>query len=255
MENISLVALLCLALLVSACRGTSPSGDEDIKTILQELRDNDARQEEKISQQNSEIEMLKKEILANQESITGMELKIKELQEEKFDATEKQTMPMKSENASARLATRGQRVRDPPEVYYCGYQAGRSSHGPITYDSLFYDRNNQGTGGLSISSGTFTAPYPGTYQVTWSLYAGLFPGQGVLVYLYRGSQRVEESFHSSRYPGSSGNVSGPVWDQGGRTLFLHLDLGEQLHLEFTEGAGRLFRVFLCASLAQFDKIE
>ena len=58
MEKFSLVVLLGLALLVSAYRGTSARGDEDIRTILQELRDNDARQEEKIALQEEKFSQL-----------------------------------------------------------------------------------------------------------------------------------------------------------------------------------------------------
>merc|ERR1719481_1538235 len=61
-------------------------------------------------------------------------------------------------------------LRDQPEIYYCAYQHFvYSKTSVITYDSIFYSRSNQDVGGLDISSGLFTAGYPGTYTVTWSL--------------------------------------------------------------------------------------
>ena len=63
-------------------------------------------------------------------------------------------------------------LRDPPVSFTCASQNGFHSHGRVTYDSLYYSRTNALTeeGGMDLGSGVYTAPYPGTYTVTFSLY-------------------------------------------------------------------------------------
>jgi len=272
MEKFSLVSFLAATILANAYLGSTAPGDEDIRIILREMRANDALQEDlirhvmeenkhlkkeikqlwaknrqfenlinimlsEVEQRYNEIGILKNKTAKCQEVITNMEVKITELKEE-FDAREKPTNNMT--------------VRDPPEVYYCGYSGSSytTSHGTISYSSLSYSRTNQPTGGLDISSGIFTSPYPGTYQVTWSLLAFNPPDEHLEVYLYKNGKQVPESWTYSKYTGSSGYV----FDQGGRTLFIHLNLGEQLHLEYTDGSGLLYAMVFCVNLAQFDQI-
>merc|ERR1712098_10230 len=87
-------------------------------------------------------------------------------------------------------------LRDPPESFACGYKDyWPATHSTVTYDSIFYERSNQPTGGLDIGSGVFTASYPGTYTVSWTLWSGNSYGLYAYLFLYRNGERVVESQH------------------------------------------------------------
>ena len=65
------------------------------------------------------------------------------------------------------------KLRDAPYLHQCGYSldAGQGSKFTITFDNLFYSSTNTEGGGLDLETGVFTAPYPGTYTITYSLSA------------------------------------------------------------------------------------
>jgi len=146
--------------------------------------------------------------------------------------------------------TRIKKFLDQPEISYCSYKSStNTTTSSITYDSLFYSNSNQPTGGLDINTGMFTSPFPGTYTVTWSLHAANDAGEhGVYLYLNKNGERVEEAFHYSHYTGPSGWVE----EQGGMTLFLHLDLGETLSLYCEDCSAEVWRVMFCVTLTTVD---
>merc|ERR1719347_1616218 len=145
-------------------------------------------------------------------------------------------------------------LRDPPESFSCVYKdEWPAIVAPITYDSIFYERSNQPTGGLDIRSGVFTAPYPGTYTVSWTLRCSNIKGQYAELQLYKNDDRVYETQHySSLDSASHGN---DLNDQGGVTLIMHLDMGEELSLHYTDGDAPAIHVMFCVQLSQFDQIE
>ena len=115
--------------------------------------------------------MLQKENLLNQEKLTLLEVDSKTYKED-------QTMKVKSltEDMNRMMSLEHETSikvkRDTPEVVYCGYRDHVSSpYVTIKYDSMFYSRTNQPTGGLDLATGVFTSPFPGTYTITYSLYA------------------------------------------------------------------------------------
>jgi len=145
-------------------------------------------------------------------------------------------------------------LRDPPEIFYCGYKYDmNTTESIITYNSLFYSRTNQETGGLDLSSGLFTAGYPGTYTVTWSLWSSNdFGDDKMVIYLYKNGKNLgDPSKQSSWYNGPSGYVR----DFGGRSLIVHLDLGETLNLYCKDCSSDVYHTTLCIALAQFDQME
>merc|ERR1711935_743697 len=202
-------------------------------------------------EQKKVVAMLQKENLLNQEKLTLLEVGSKKYKE---GQTKKMTSLVEDMNSIMSLEHETNikvTTKVSPEVLYCGYQEHVFSPSTITYSSLFYSRTNQPTGGLDLATGVFTSPFPGTYTVTYSLYAGNYPGEEVYIYLYKNEVAIVESYHFSRYGGSSGSA----WEQGGRTLILHLDMGETLSLHYTYGTGELYRVMFCATLSMFDQIE
>ena len=70
-------------------------------------------------------------------------------------------------------------MRDPPISFHCVYQNEYSGTGPVAYDSIFYNRTNEWTmeGGMDLESGRYTASFPGTYSITYSLAADTYKGK------------------------------------------------------------------------------
>merc|ERR1712142_741757 len=128
------------------------------------------------------------------------------------------------------------KIRDPPHMHACGYKDSYTNFaGIIAYSTLLYSSTNTEGGGLDISTGLFTSPHPGSYTVTWGLHAAEGTGKDVKIYLQHNGNNIEESLHQS-YHGGSGSIS----EQGGRTIVLHLDMGDTLALYYSSGSGELF---------------
>ena len=100
---------------------------------------------------------------------------------------------------------------------HCGYQLGSESlktpvvlaDSAIPYSILMVDT---GVSSLDPATGIWTAGLDGTYQVSWSLSAGIEKGKFNLVVLAKDGKRVGETEHFS---GSLYNTVGELWDQGG----------------------------------------
>merc|ERR1711970_802548 len=125
----------------------------------------------------------------------------------------------------------------------------------VTFESMFYERTNSWTqeGGLELSSGRYTASYPGTYSFTYSLHVGSHFKSDINIYLRLNGENIAESYHES------GSYDGVGWyrDQGGRTLVTHLTRGDYVELYCQDcGAGHggegIWHVMFCVELSQFD---
>ena len=91
-------------------------------------------------------------------------------------------------------------LRDPPHLHMCGSHYDKLQNynsKPITFSTLLYSATNTEGGGLDISSGVFTAPWGGSYTVTWSTSSDTHSGTYNDIYLYKNSNQVEESRHYS----------------------------------------------------------
>merc|ERR1711935_865915 len=123
------------------------------------------QQQNDIKEQKEVVAMLQRENLLNQEKLTLLEVDSNKYKEEQ---TKKVTSLVEDMNRMMSLEheTSIKVKRDTPEVVYCGYRDYVLSTSTITYDSMFYSRTNQPTGGLDLATGVFTSPFPGTYTVT-----------------------------------------------------------------------------------------
>merc|ERR1711935_473250 len=140
-------------------------------------------------------------------------------------------------------------LRSPPAVFYCGYRFNTyATRSVITFDRLSYSNNNQPTGGLDPATGKFSCPYPGTYSVSWSLFASNDAVRGddsVEIHLKKNGGLVgHESTHLSSYTGASGGVG----DQGSRTLIIDLLLGDTLSMYCLDCSATVYYVNFCVSL-------
>merc|ERR1719369_1588219 len=142
-------------------------------------------------------------------------------------------------------------LKAPPYIHACGshYDVISASSGTIPYTSLLYSSTNQEDGGLDISTGVFTAPHGGSYTVSWDAQARLNRWEGVYIYLQKNGVTMEESLHNSYY---GDNIDDHMNEQGGRTLVVHLDLGDTLQLYKSDGDGDVAKTTFCVSLTTFD---
>ena len=184
MENINMVMIL-VVIIISVYQSSLISAttcEDDIKTLMMEMKNLQKKNQQfeewfeilniKIYQQQNDIQeqkevvaMLQRENLLNQEKLTLLEVDSKKYKEE-------QTMKVTSLTEDMNSMMSLEHETSTPEAFYCGYQGYVSFPSTITYDSMFYSRTNQPTGGLDLATGVFTSPFPGTYTVTHSLYAG-----------------------------------------------------------------------------------
>jgi len=141
-------------------------------------------------------------------------------------------------------------LKAPPYIHACGshYDSVSASSGTIPYTSLLYSSTNTEGGGLDITTGVFTAPWGGSYTVSWDTTARLPHGKGEDIYLQKNGESIQESYHHSYYYGND-----RVGEQGGRTLVVHLDLGETLQLyRDSDYSGEIYYTTFCVSLTTFD---
>jgi len=147
-------------------------------------------------------------------------------------------------------------VRNPPFGYFCSYKGQFSaSDSVITYDKLLYSSQFglQGDSpGIDINTGKFVSGISGTWRVDFSLITEPDPGEDIRIYLFKNDEKIPETwFYSSR----SSSVSGYDNNTGGRSVLLHLDLGDELHLATTILEDPAYRIIFCVSLEQFDTFQ
>ena len=142
-------------------------------------------------------------------------------------------------------------LKEAPWMFTCAghYSVLSTSQQVISYSSLLYNSTNAAGAGLDITSGQFTAGSTGSYTVTWSLRAINDAGDhSVHINMRKNGKNVDESLHYSRYTGPSGYA----YDQGGRTLVVHLESGDTLDLFCNECSAGIDDVTFCVSLSHAD---
>eukprot|EP00091_Calanus_sinicus_P024193 TRINITY_DN8540_c0_g1_i4.p1 TRINITY_DN8540_c0_g1~~TRINITY_DN8540_c0_g1_i4.p1 ORF type:complete len:214 (-),score=62.78 TRINITY_DN8540_c0_g1_i4:71-712(-) len=144
-------------------------------------------------------------------------------------------------------------LQNPPQTFACAghYSVLSTSRQAISYSNLLYSSSNVAGAGMNITSGQFISGVAGTYTVTWSLRAINDAGDhSVHINLRKNEKNIDESLHYSRYTGPSGYA----YDQGGRTLVLHLDSGDTVDLFCNECSAGIDDITFCVSLAQADLV-
>merc|ERR1712037_252352 len=141
-----------------------------------------------------------------------------------------------------------QGLRDLPFEMVCAYQSKWDKVGVISYDRISVEFNNSdlpggGDGTMNIETGAFTTVTSGYYIVTFSAYAGEYTHMS----LYHNGARVEES----RFVTDMGVGSGSdyIFDQGSRTVILHLLAGDTLDLRTTFNEYYVEMITLCFYMA------
>merc|ERR1712062_534921 len=97
--------------------------------------------------------------------------------------------------------------------------------------------------------GKFVAGFSGTWRVDFSLWTWPNPGEYIDIYLYKNGEQIHEIwFYSYRSPEGSGYDL----NTGGRSVLLHLDLGDELHLGTDTMDNYAQEIIFCVSMEQFD---
>merc|ERR1740137_5083 len=191
-----------------------------------------------IGEANADLENVVKE----------MRMEMKKTQKEMLDL---KTRISQLESNDEELEREVSILKDPPFLHACGSQYGGKSitSQTIPFNKMLYSSTNTEGGGLDISTGIFSSPFPGAYTVTWSLMADVDAGDApVKVYLRMNGQYVYESYHMAEYSGTSGEVH----DQGGRTLVVHLGIGDTLNLYCQDCSAGIVYTTFCVSLTTPD---
>merc|ERR1711971_893698 len=190
------------------------------------------------------------EKLSLHERLERVEREIEEVRTENKELREK-IEDVSVENME--LQERIKEVQNPPFGYFCSYQSEISApNSVITYDKLLYSSQSglQGDSpGIDINTGKFVSGFSGTYRVDFSLSTEPDPAERIDIYLYKNGQVIPQIlFYSYRsYAGS-----GKEGNTGGRSVLLHLDLGDELYLGTITMEDLAYGIIFCVSLEQFD---
>merc|ERR1711892_966180 len=223
--------------------------ETELKMTKEELTA--TKEELKLTATKEELTATKEELTATKEELTATkkELKLTATKEE-LTATNDELTATRDDLISKdhELERDVSIIRNPPFIHSCGSHNGwlQITTQTIPYDSLLYSSTNTEGGGLDIATGVFTSPWPGSYTVTWSLMAGDgFGNSQVQIYLRQNGQIIGDTVHQSHYSGPSGRED----DQGGRTLVLHLGMGDTLDLYCQYCSAEIYNITFCVSLS------
>ena len=158
-------------------------------------------------------------------------------------------------NENQELREKMENLRNPPFGYFCSYkEEWTEADSVITYDKLLYSSQSglQGDSpGIDINTGKFVSGFSGTWRVDFSLYTYLDPGEQINIDLYKNGERIPETrFASTR--SIADDYTGYGINTGGRSVLLHLDLGDEVYLATTRNQGQATYIIFCVSLEQFD---
>ena len=175
--------------------------------------------------------------------------RVNNLEEENKELQEK-IEEVRSENKE--LQEKIEEAQNPPFGYFCSYKnTFAAADSVITYDKLLYSSQFglQGDSpGIDINTGKFVSGFSGTWRVDFSLSSGPEPGEGIYIYLNKNEDQIPETLFDSH---RSSTGSGYDVNTGGRSILLHLDLGDELYLA-TATRDTAYRVIFCVSLEQAD---
>lgn len=240
----------------------SEASKEIMAMRIQEIETKNLEMEKEIYDLKANVSFNQNGREIDQKSIRLVEKDIEESQKKStpedfiYRGLREETKVLGNEISMLKSTARGQeqeirRMRDPPIVYYCGFNTVYDSNSHVVpYSSpIFYSYSNQETGGLEPSTGIFTAPVSGTFRVTYSNVAQTDPGKhDVEIYIQKNGASIPESYQYSRYTGPSGGVR----SGGGLSMLLHLDLGETVALYCDDCSAMVSKILFCVNLEQFD---
>ena len=238
MRSLFIIAIFCVTgVRLSIAR--EEEGEESSHQKSQHVNNLEVALEEKDNENVNLREMV--ENLG--EEIQEIRTENKELQEKVEDVL----------TANIGLQKKIEEVQNPPFGYFCSYQDYFDApNSTITYRKLLYSSQSglQGDSpGIDISTGKFVSGISGTWRVDFSLYTRPDPGKGISIFISKNGEEIPETWTESYHTDSGYGHEGKT---GGRSVLLHLDLGDELQLATTWMEDPAFKIIFCVSLEQID---
>merc|ERR1711892_429559 len=244
----SLINIVMLVISMLAVGEAKDDLDNIVKKMKKDMRMEMNAMIGIIANTQEELKMTQTEVLELKTKIIKLEKHLKNAEDDLAVAINDQTVKNQELERDVTI------LKEPPFIHACGSTYLDNIHvvsQTIPYSTLLYSSTNTEGGGLDMTTGIFSCPHPGSYTVTWSLSAGNDAGdRWVEIFLRKNGQNINESYHRSRYTGPSG----AVYEQGGRSLVLHLDIGDSLDLFCSNCEAGIYYAIFCVSLTTFDII-
>merc|ERR1711990_499048 len=230
--------------------------EEKVEDLLQRMEIMDTRWklekallEEKLDIKNVEVEDLQKQLKEAKRKNENQEV-AKSLRSEMENQCKAE---VKKELEKVLPSAVEQGLRDLPFEMVCAYQdEWTESNSIVAYDRISVEFNNNdrpggADGTMNIDTGVFTTVTSGYYIVTFSGFTDVHVEETTSMYLYHNGVQVEESLFQTRMGvGGSGNY---MFDQGSRTVILHLLAGDTLDLRTEYNSYRVLSITLCLNMA------
>merc|ERR1712210_325814 len=261
-----LLLLLLLVLPLSNPVSSRPSRlEENMKEEKSEKLNDIDKKVEKLIQRMERMDILDKKLETKNVEMENLQQQVKEGELQFENRVEEEIASLKSEltmqigeevkkEVDKVLPTAvEQGLRDLPFEMVCAYRGTwTAANSIVNYDRISVEFNNSdrpggGDGTMNIETGVFTTVTSGYYIVTFSAYVYVHPGEYTVMYLYHNGVAVEESrFYTEMHMGSSGDY---IFDQGSRTVILHLLAGDTLDLRTTFNEYYVEMITLCLYMA------
>merc|ERR1711915_92820 len=206
---------------------------------------------EHMEQARIQSETLEEALRSNVEQLQAKNDKMeKELEEFNSKAATLESRSVELEYETSRLIEGVSTLQDPPRYHVCVHRDYTSTFQDVlTYSNLLFSSSNVEVADFNLDTGSFTSGFPGTYTVTWSLLAhNDYNDHPIFIVLRKNGKRIWESETYSQYTGASGIV----YEQGGRTLMLHLDSGDFIDLYCQNCDATIYDVTFCISLTSWE---
>merc|ERR1719419_72349 len=229
--------------------------DEDLKTFMKktekmfdEVKELQSKVQD-LSEENTELKSTVIDLkVENSELKIGLTAENSEL---KKDIQQLKVKDEELECQATELVKDVSFLKSPPVYYICVYQSSTTvTSSNVPFEKTLYSQcTNCQNANFDLASGVYTNGWPGTYTVTWDLWAADNAGNNpVSIYLKKNGEIIFESSHSSYYTGSSGHVT----DQGGRTIILRMETGDELSLWCEDCSAYVYQITFCISLTTAD---
>jgi len=261
-----LLLLLLLVLPLSNRVSSRPSGlKENMKEEKSEKLNDIDKKVEKLIQRMERMDILEKKLEIKNVEVENLQQQVKEGELQFENRVEEEIASLKSEltiqigeevkkEVDKVLPTAvEQGLRDLPFEMVCAYRGTwTAANSIVNYDRISVEFNNSdrpggGDGTMNIETGVFTTVTSGYYIVTYSAHVWVNAGEYTDMWLYHNGVAVEESrFYTEMHMGSSGDY---IFDQGSRTVILHLLAGDTLDLRTINNSYKVYRTTLCLYMA------
>merc|ERR1712110_721260 len=230
-------------------------GNQTISDILERMADmemNIIRNEEKITQAQSSVVLLTKDVEDLTDEVDGVQVDVAAVQGD-VAAVQGDVAVVQGDVSAVQddvVVVAGDVERNSADITtlatfgtWCGEQYRWATVGTITYDSITFSASNNmniGATPLDINTGIFTVPVSGAWRVTYSMYSTVDSGDLNFCYLYRNGERLDETSHTTN------SESGTVRSTGGRVVTLEASAGDKIEIRTETMRGSYYDILYCA---------